>query len=391
MVTLPLALRRNLKDQLKAQARQLGFDLLGIALADQPATWPHFQDWLRRGFAGRMAYMHRQAQARSHPRHVFPEVRSVIMAGLNYKPRQLASTLALSGSTGRVSCYAWARDYHRVLRRKLQQLLRWLQNQVPDCQGRAVVDSAPLLERDFARRAGLGWFGKNTMLINTRLGSFLFLGALLVNLEFEPDPPLDTFHCGTCTACLEACPTQAILAPHLLDARRCISYLTIELRGPIPLELRRAIGDWVFGCDICQDVCPWNRKSPPGRCPDLVPRSDLVALDLLELFSLTEAQFRAKFAGTALMRARRDGLLRNAAIVLGNRKDASAVPALCLALNDPAAVVRGAAAWALGQIATADALEALRKRLDKEADESVRAEIANALRELTFLPSASVQ
>jgi epoxyqueuosine reductase len=221
---------------------------------------------------------------------------------------------------------------------------------MPGCHGRGVVDTAPLLERDFARRAGLGWFGKNTMLLHRRLGSYFFLGALLLDRELTPDPPQETAHCGTCTACLTACPTAAFAGPYQLDARRCISYLTIELRGSIPPELREAVGDWVFGCDVCQEVCPWNRKAPAATEPAFAPRADLEPLDLLELLRLTEDELRRRFRGTALTRARRRGLVRNAAIVLGNQGDPAALPALRQALADPEPLVREAVQWAIDQI-----------------------------------------
>jgi epoxyqueuosine reductase len=237
-----------------------------------------------------------------------------------------------------------------VLRQRLDQLLAWVQDEVPGCRGRGVVDSAPLLERDFARRAGLGWFGKNTMLINKRLGSYFFLAALLLDVELLPDPVHETAHCGTCTACLDACPTQAFLEPALLDARRCISYLTIELRAPIPEELRAPMGEWVFGCDICQEVCPWNRKAPAATEPAFRPREDLLSLDLIELLGHSEEEFRRRFRGTALTRAKRRGLLRNAAIALGNQGNPAALPALQRALDDPEPLVREAAQWAMERI-----------------------------------------
>jgi epoxyqueuosine reductase len=232
----------------------------------------------------------------------------------------------------------------------LNELLAWIRQEVPGCRGRGVVDTAPLLERDFARRAGLGWFGKNTMLLNKRQGSYFFLGALLLDLELAADPPHETSHCGTCTACLDACPTQAFPAPGVLDSRRCISYLTIELRGPVPEELRRPMGNWLFGCDICQEVCPWNRKAPVTREPELRPRADLEAIDPAELLGLSESDFRRRFLGTALTRAKRSGLLRNAAIILGNRGDPAALPALRRAADDPDPVIRDAAQWAIEQI-----------------------------------------
>jgi epoxyqueuosine reductase len=209
------------------------------------------------------------------------------------------------------------------------------------------------LERDFARRAGLGWFGKNTMLLNKRLGSFFFLGALLLDLRLRPDASHDLSHCGTCTACLDACPTRAFPQPGVLDSRRCISYLTIELRGPIPPDLREPMGSWLFGCDVCQDVCPWNRKAPQGTEPAWEARPDLAALDPVELLEMSEEEFRRRFRGTALLRPKRRGLLRNAAIVLGNRGDPSALPALEKALSDPEALVREAAEWAIQQVTRA--------------------------------------
>lgn len=252
--------------------------------------------------------------------------------------------------TAQVARYARGDDYHQVLWRKLNQLLEWIQSEVPGCRGRGVVDTAPLLERDFARRAGLGWFGKNTMLLNKRLGSYFFLGALLLDIELEADRSHDASHCGTCTACLDACPTKAFVEPGVLDSRRCISYLTIELRGPVPEELREPMGDWLFGCDVCQEVCPWNLKAPPGLEPALQQRENVTSIDLLELLTISEKQFRQRFRGTALTRTKRRGLLRNAAIVLGNQVDPSALPALRHALADPDPVVREAAQWAIDKI-----------------------------------------
>jgi epoxyqueuosine reductase len=254
-------------------------------------------------------------------------------------------------ATTKVARYAQGGDYHDFLRRQLNQLLAWVQEQVADCQGRGVVDTAPLLERDFARRAGLGWFGKNTMLLNKRQGSYFFLGALLLDLALQPDPPHETSHCGTCTACLEACPTKAFVGPGLLDSRRCLSYLTIEVKGSIPEAMRPEMKEWLFGCDVCQEVCPWNRKAPPGTEPELQPRPELVAIDLMELLTLTDEEFRRRFRDTALWRTKRRGLLRNAALILGNCGDPAALPALRKALDDPEPVIREAAAWAVARIA----------------------------------------
>jgi epoxyqueuosine reductase len=343
--------------RLKEQARRLGFDLVGIARATPADGFARLQDWLARGFAGEMLYMHRHAEARRHPAAVLAEVRSVVMVGMSYKPQASISESGVprsgadGGLRGRVARYAQGDDYHGVLRERLNALLRWLRDEVPESKGRGVVDTAPLLERDFARRAGLGWFGKNTMLIDKRLGSYFFLGALLLDLDLTPDAPHEASHCGTCTACLDACPTEAFAGPGLLDSRRCVSYLTIELRGPIAEGLRAGVGNWVFGCDVCQEVCPWNRKAPPGREPALQPRDDLQTLELCELLCVSEAEYRGRFRGTAVLRAQRGGLLRNAAIVLGNRGDRAALPALGRALDDPDALVREAARWAIERIA----------------------------------------
>jgi epoxyqueuosine reductase len=338
-----------LETQIKQIANALGFELAGIAAAGPVDGFEKFRNWLDQGFAGEMHYLERHGAARRDPQSILTEVRSVVMVGMNYKPLDDDGD-ALEPGFGRVARYARGADYHDVLRGKLRQLLAEIQKLAPGCRGRAVVDTAPLLERDFARRAGLGWLGKNTMLLNKRLGSYFFLGALLLDLPLEADPSHDTSHCGTCTACLEACPTSAFTAPGILDARRCISYLTIELRGSIAEEFRKPLGDWVFGCDICQEVCPWNRKAPAGKDPSLQSGGDLEGLDCVELLSMSLEQFRARFGGTAFLRPKRAGLLRNAALVLGNQGNAAAIPALEQALEDPEPVVREAAAWALARI-----------------------------------------
>jgi epoxyqueuosine reductase len=338
----------GLETNIKRWAGDLGFELAGIAAATPADTFDRFRAWLDEGHAGDMTYLHRHAEAHRHPSSILPEVRSVVMLGMNYKPAEEGP-----GGSAQVARYARGLDYHEVLRRRLNELLARIQAEMPGCRGRGVVDTAPLLERDFARRAGLGWFGKNTMLLNKRLGSYFFLAALLLNLELRPDPPHETSHCGSCTACLDACPTQAFVGPGVLDARRCISYLTIELKGPVPKELRPGMGDWLFGCDVCQEVCPWNRKAPAGTEPAFAGRPDLVAVDAVELLGLSEEAFRHRFRSTPLWRPRRRGLLRNAALVLGNRGDPAALPALRRALDDPEPLVRDAARWAIDRILTA--------------------------------------
>jgi epoxyqueuosine reductase len=339
-----------LEDRLKDHARALGFELVGIAPAGAADGFDRLTSWLERGFAGEMRYLSRQAAARRDPASILPDVRSVVMVGLNYRQEAAVSLAGQATSRARVAQYARGQDYHDVLRSKLNELLAWVQHEAPGTQGRGVVDTAPLLERDFARRAGLGWFGKNTMLIHKRLGSFFFLGALLLDKPLTPDAPFASAHCGACTACLDACPTNAFRGPYELDARRCISYLTIELRGPIADDLRAGVGDWLFGCDVCQDVCPWNRKAPFGKDPSLQPPDDLESLDPIEILGMAEVEFRARFRRTALWRSKRQGLRRNAALVLGNIGDAGALPALERAAEDDDAVVQDAARWAIARI-----------------------------------------
>jgi len=339
---------KPLEESLKEAARELGFDLVGIAAAEPADDFPAYLAWLDQGHAGDMAYLHRHAQARRHPASILDSVRSIVMLGMHYQPPKGESSAGVP--QGRIARYALGGDYHKILWKKLDQLLLWVQEQVPGAAGRGVVDTAPLLERGVARRAGLGWFGKNTMLIHGKQGSYFFLAALLLSLDLKADAPFQTQHCGTCTACLDACPTDAFVAPYQLDARRCISYLTIEQRGPIDAELRAGIGDWLFGCDICQEVCPWNRSAPVSREPGFAPRPGVQAFDLAQWVSLSEEEYRIHFAGTALTRAKRAGLRRNAAIVAGNRGDPSLLPALREAALDEDPVVREAAQWAIARI-----------------------------------------
>jgi epoxyqueuosine reductase len=339
----------TLEDDLKQEARRLGFNLAGIAAATDADTYAAFRDWLERGHAGAMDYLDRHADARRHPKAVLAQVRSVVMLAMNYKP-PVDDARHPPPLTGRIARYARGVDYHELLWRRLDELLAWLRGRRPGCTGRGVVDTAPLLERDFARRAGLGWFGKNTMLLNKQLGSYFFLAALLLDLELTPDPPHGTQHCGTCTACLDACPTDAFVAPGQLDARRCISYLTIELRGPIADDLRQPLGEWAFGCDVCQEVCPWNRKPPPGDEAVLQQCFPDGTIDLVGLLALSEEEFRRRFRDTPMWRPRRSGMLRNAALVLGNRGDPAALAALEKAACDADPVVAAAAHWALQRI-----------------------------------------
>jgi len=338
-------------DDIRSAAREAGFDLVGIAPAVSPLGFDRLREWVDNGFAGEMHYVERRLDAYRDPANVLDGVRSVILLGMNYHTAEASDDEAQS-AVGRVARYArGGTDYHDLLRERMCPVSEVLHLVYPECRTRGVVDTAPILEREFARLAGLGWFGKNTMLINKRVGSWLLLCAILTDIELPTDSPHETAHCGTCTRCLEACPTDAFPEPYVLDATKCISYLTIELRGqPVPEELREGMGDWLFGCDICQDVCPWNRKAPISDQSAFQPRGDLAALDAEELLSLSEAEFKTRFRKTPLERARREGLLHSATIVLGNTGDRRYLDVLTAVLDDVSPAIREGAAWAIQQI-----------------------------------------
>ena len=357
--------RSKLTERLKEESLRLGLDQVGIAPAVAPPHYPNYLAWLREGYGAGMSYLDRHAPAKEHPRHLLDEVRSVVVVSFVYGRPAPSPT---SPTQGKVARYARAADYHEFFWRRLDSLLAWIQNECPGVNGRGVADTAPLLERDFAQQAGLGWVGKNSMIINRRLGSFTVLGALLLDIELDYDPPHESHHCGTCTRCLDACPTNAFPAPYQLDARRCISYWTIEHKGAIPDEVAGQLDGWVFGCDICQDVCPWNRKAPPGVEPKLDPGLEWRHPDLLDWLKAEPRALAQSLKGTPLTRSKRAGLLRNAALVLGNAKAESAVPTLIDLLGDPDPILRASAAWALGRIGSEQAFCALRTRQANETD-----------------------
>lgn len=370
---------------IRNEALSVGFSAVGVCPAVSPTGVTRLHDWLDAGFAGEMQYLEDRRDAYSHPKYVLDGVQSIVMLALNYKSQPIPP---LDSGKGRVSRYAFGElDYHDWIHARLKQLKRSIGDFAPEAKVRGVVDTAPLLEREFAQQAGLGWFGKNTMLLNKQLGSLFFLAAILIDQPLSYDEPHKASHCGTCTACLDACPTDAFVKPHVLDATRCISYLTIELRDEIPAELRHGMEDWVFGCDVCQDVCPWNNKAPVTTHETFFPASDRAPLELRSLFEITEDEFRARFRKTPLWRTRRRGILRNAAIVLGNRPHEDNVSALIQGLNDQEWLVRGAAAWALGQHQAAWVVEALQERSDIETQPQVRREIEQALANGRSLPS----
>ncbi len=332
---------------------------------------------LPRDTRAQMEYLSNRRDAYNDPNFVLDGARSILMLAMNYRTSEPVPT---GEGQGRVSRYAWGEvDYHDLIRDRLDSLVGFLKSRVPHASARGIVDTAPLLEREFAQLAGLGWTGKNTLLINRHVGSWFFLAAILTDFELEFDLPHATDHCGTCRACLDACPTDAFPQPYVLDASRCISYLTIELKSSIPRELRPGMGEWIFGCDVCQDVCPWNSKSPRSLEPDFAPRENSNPIELAALFYLDDNAFRARFRNTPLWRPRRRGSLRNAAIALGNRPTSAAVPALVHGLNDAEALVRGACAWALGEYATREGSQALIERRAIEEDPEVIREIEDAM------------
>ena len=308
-----VAPRQRLEDLIKAQAYGLGFDLVGITSLGPATTASEFDAWLERGYAGEMAYMSRTAAKRRDSRLPYEGVTTAIVVGLNYGGTE---------PSGPVARYARGDDYHDVMLARLDQLHEWISATTGQVvRGKAYVDTGPLLERDLARKAGLGWFGKNTTLINPRIGSFFFLGSLLVDLSLEADQPFETEHCGTCRRCLDACPTGALVEPYVLDSNSCISYLTIELKGPIPSEFHAPIGELLYGCDICQEVCPWNERfAQPLREAAFEPRTAIAGNDAHtlanDMLAMSDEDFRIAFKGSPMKRAKLRGLRRNAAIVL---------------------------------------------------------------------------
>jgi epoxyqueuosine reductase len=379
MVTTPIA---SLTAELRAFARGLGFAAVGIARAEPlPGTRRVFEERIDLGmFEGLPWFTTARAARATDPEASLTGAVSVVTLAAPYWTTLSVTAEELGAAPrGRVARYAWGRDYHRVLEKKLTALCGWLDERLPGVRSRPLVDYGPLAERAYAARAGIGWVGKSTNLLTPGIGSWTLLADLITTAELEPDGPLRKT-CGGCTRCVAACPTGAIDGPYVLDNRRCISFQTIEQRGAIPRDLRPLMGDWLFGCDICQDVCPVPSRHTVAPLPEFgAPDVDAAAPELLPLLDLSEEAFRARFAGRAVMRAKRDGLLRNACIVLGNVGDTGAVPALERALQDPSPLVRGHAAWALGRIGGRPARRALDTARPREPDPWVNQEIAAAL------------
>lgn len=377
-------------DLLQAETERLGFTLFGIAPILAPPHLTTYQDWVAAGLHAGMAYMasEQASERRAHPELIFPEAHSLLSVAMRYANPLSIPEGPADEPLGRIAAYAWGDDYHDVIPPRLAALLQRLEDELGrSIRGKHYTDTGPILERDFAQLAGLGWTGKNTCLISPRHGSYFLLGETFLSEAIEPTPPLQSDHCGTCQRCIQACPTQAIRPDRTIDSGRCISYLTIENKGPIPTELRPRLQDWVFGCDICQMVCPWNvRFAQSDAEPALAPRPNLPRPVLRKELRLTAQEFNLKFHHNPVRRAKRRGYLRNVAVALGNQADPRAIPDLTETLEaEPEPLVRAHAAWALGQMqrsasrARRAARQALEKTLPLEQDAMVLGEIRAAM------------
>ena len=346
----------GLKQAIRAEASRLGFTLAGFTTPDPPPHLGAFEDWLAHGRHANMAYMASDSSRarRAVPRRIQPDCKSILVLAAPYSDPAALASRSEAGSrapTGRIAAYAWGQDYHVVFPARLQEIVRYIERQVAHpVASRSYTDTGPILERDLAQRAGLGWIGKNSCLINPKHGSYFLLAEILLDLELEPDPSFATDHCGSCTRCIEACPTACILRNRTLDSGRCISYLTIELRDEIPIDLRASLGDWVFGCDVCQMVCPWNRFAQSEGDAAFQPRPGLPEPILIHEIELNPQEFSRKFQHSPVKRATRRGYRRNIAVVLGNSAGEEALRALQAATQDSDALVREHASWAIQQI-----------------------------------------
>ena len=341
----------DLKEGIKIKASQLGFFLAGVTTPEPPPHYSTFENWLAQGLHGQMKYLatDRSRARRADPKQILDQCKSILVLATPYSPAQgLSGGEAAYRDHGQIAAYAQGDDYHDVLPARMKELVQFIEQQVGGpVKNRWYTDTGPILERDLAQRAGIGWIGKNTCLIHPKQGSYFLLSEIFLDLELEPDEPFITDHCGTCTRCIEACPTDCILPDRTLDATRCISYLTIELKDDIPVELRDKMGNWVFGCDICQAVCPWNRFAPEG---DSAFSEKEPPLPLTEDLALTPQTFNQRFKRTPIQRAKCRGYLRNVAVALGNTGNMHVLPVLQNALNDEEPMVREHAKWAINKI-----------------------------------------
>jgi epoxyqueuosine reductase len=373
----------TLTEQIRNKALALEFDLAGVVPAFPVPHLDHYHDWLAQGYHGEMGYMARpdRVERRENPSTMLPDARSVVCVGLNYYPGPLPDELGNDPSHGLIARYAWGTDYHDLMLARLKELAAFIHTETGGSAAtRTYVDTGPILERAYAAAAGLGFIGKNTCLIHPQMGTWLFLGEILVDVELKPTPSKMKVSCGTCRRCLDACPTGALVAPYTLDARRCISYLTIELKGSIPHELRPLMGNWIYGCDVCQLVCPWQRFAKPTQeRAFLAANSNCAAPPLVELAEMDEEAFRQRYEGTPIARIGRRRLLRNVAVALGNWRSEDAIEPLTRLASDPETLVRAHAAWALARIGSQAAQEALKNVPERKEDPCVWDEISRKL------------
>lgn len=359
------------KEAIRAAAREFGLDAVRFARAETSAeTRAYFQEFLDQGLHGDMAWMHANADRRADPKTLWPEARSVIMVGLNYGPDTDPRETLIQTDAATISVYARNRDYHDVLKKRLKRFATWLATWA---DVKIFVDTAPVMEKPLAQQAGLGWQGKHTNVVSRDFGSWLFLGEVFTTMEIAPDTA-EIDHCGACSRCLDICPTKAFIGPYKLDARKCISYLTIEHKGPIPRELRPLMGNRIYGCDDCLAVCPWNKFAQVTVEADFQPRATLTAPKLKDFLGLDDAAFRALFSGSPVKRIGRARFIRNVLIAAGNSRDASFAALIENVLDDESPLVRGAAVWALQRLASQRAAEMKEGRLARETDDAVRAE-----------------
>ncbi len=374
---------QKLTQKIKDRALELGFEAVGVApVSAIPAE--RLQEWLQRGYHGKMTYMERHIERRLDPSQVLEGACSILSLALNYyHPYQLPYS---QPDRGAISRYASGTDYHSVLEEKLREMMETISRLCPEAKGRIYVDTGPVMDKYWATQSGIGWLGKHTNVLARELGSWFFLGEILLDIPLHYDEPGWDF-CGSCTRCIEACPTEAIIEPYLLDSQRCISYLTIELREDVPETLRPLMDNLIFGCDICQDVCPWNRKAPPSKEPQFRPRRENHHPDLRELARLSVEEFRRRFRGSPIKRAKWSGFMRNVAVAMGNSGDPKMIPELTHLLDSEDSMIRRHAAWALARIGTPQARQALRRRIRTEDDPDTLESLQRTVAEMdTRLP-----
>ena len=377
----------RLADRISSKALALGFDKVGFSRAVPLGSRSGLEKWLESGHQGEMHWMSRNAAKRQDPSLILAEVRTIVSVAINYyHPLQHSEDMR----HGKISRYAWGLDYHRLLRSRLKELAGWIAGNLPSANGLFYSDTGPVMDKVWAHKAGMGWIGKHSNLVSRDRGSWLFLGEILLDLELPESRESDNF-CGSCRRCLDACPTGAIVAPYVVDSRLCISYLTIELKGPVPLELRPLIGTRIFGCDDCQDVCPWNRFARPSQEKDFYPLPGNHAPVLMELMRISRQEFSERFRHSPIRRCGYDGFLRNVAIALGNSGLPETLPSLKVALHHPESLVRRHGAWALGRIGGREARSELLQAARTESDPCVRSEIRLALDSLEFRPSCGAR